>query len=95
MLVQIEAGSIDSNRKVKDWVMHTDIYGETISELNKTSKELMDFAYKYDMEPLSEPEVNTFERWGDSSITLSVIIQTIKYLPKKLPEEVFLYEKDY
>lgn len=95
MIVQIEAGETDNNRKVKDWIMHTDIYAKTISDLNKTSKELLDFAYKYDMEPFSEPEVNTFERWGDSSITLSVRIRTIKYLPSKLPEGVFVYEKNY
>ena len=92
MLVQIEAGSRGSNRKVKDWVMHTNIYSNTISELNKISKDLIAFAGEYDMEPFSEPEVNTFERWGDSSITLSVSVRTIKHLPEKLPEGVFLYE---
>jgi hypothetical protein len=95
MIVQIEPGDIDQNLKAKDWIMHTDIYAETISDLNKISKELLDFAYKYDMEPFSEPEVDTFERWGDSSITLSVRVRTIKHLPKKSPEGVFIYEKNY
>lgn len=90
MIIQIEPEHYNKLEKVKSWTLHTDIFTQEIPELNQTAKDLIAFAYKYDMEPLSEPEIDHLEKWGDEEITLSMRVQTIKGLPEKLPEGVFL-----
>jgi hypothetical protein len=72
-------------------ILYMNICGTSISQLNKTAGELVDFANKYKMEPLSEPELDTFTKWGNESVTLSINVSTMKYLPE-LPGGMFLYE---
>lgn len=90
MIIQIEPGSRDKYFTVISWTLHTDICWSDLSEVNEDAEKLIAFANKYNMKPFSEPEVGMLNKWGEEEVTLSIRVKTIKHLPKKLPEGVFL-----